>query len=169
MKQRNQLVAILACMATFGIAACSNDSPNTPEPNQPTDKCEYGAQSCKGDVIVVCDVTGEYVTSTDCSTKHMTCQADGAYAKCVEKADQPTPTKCTQGSSKCDDANLNVLTCDDNGEYAVSKHCNAETEVCKLVDGVAQSQSQSQSQSRSHATMRSRPNQMRRHNRRFVQ
>ena len=144
MKQRNQLVAILACMATFGIAACSNDSPNTPEPNQPTDKCEYGAQSCKGDVIVVCDVTGEYVTSTDCSTKHMTCQADGAYAKCVEKADQPTPTKCTQGSSKCDDANLNVLTCDDNGEYAVSKHCNAETEVCKLVDGVAQCEAKTQ-------------------------
>ena len=144
MKQRNQLVAILACMATFGIAACSNDSPNTPEPNQPTDKCEYGAQSCKGDVIAVCDVTGEYVTSTDCSTKHMTCQADGAYAKCVEKADQPTPTKCTQGSSKCDDANLNVLTCDDNGEYAVSKPCNAETEVCKLVDGVAQCEAKTQ-------------------------
>ena len=127
MRKKHQLAAIFTCMAAFGLSACSNDSAGSANPNEPGENCEYGALSCDGDAVVVCNEQGELTVQTDCAAQQKICKVTNDGAQCVDK---PVDGKCVEGTFKCDDDGLNILRCDENGEFVVSESCDAESEQC---------------------------------------
>lgn len=110
------------CLNLNGEASCVNPNPEIRD-------CEEGETSCDGDVVRSCSEDGKWVAGVDCTQAeddNKICEVRDKVAQCV--------SECTEGTTKCQ--GTDIWTCA-GGAYDKTAMCDADTQVCKLEDGVA--------------------------------
>ena len=99
--------------------------------NTPQAECIAESKQCLGNILQICNASGQYENAQDCSLDQQTCKDGENGIGCYLEQ------TCTVGHTKCED-NI-IYQCSESGTYAPKQDCSSlkDTPVCNDTSGTA--------------------------------